>query len=89
MASLSIQELVLNAEKFANDERTPFAREPWIVSSEVLWREGNHTAPFEIDGQTFAYFLEPSIICELKESFSTLEPASFVERVIQYAKNDA
>jgi hypothetical protein len=89
MEHLSIQTLVLNADQFEAEERTPFAEMPWASSSEVIWQQGDVTAPILRNGRTFEYFLEPSIILELKEQLSSLDSASLVNRVIQYAENDA
>lgn len=89
MGQLTIETLVLSAEQFEADERTPFAEMPWHASSEVIWREGDDTAPIIRDGRKFEYFLEPSTILEIKEGLSSADAGSLVNRVIQYAENDA
>jgi hypothetical protein len=89
MGGLTIEALVLNAEQLVTEERTPFAARPWCSSSEVIWREGDSTSSITRDGKTFDYFLEPSIIQELKQDLASLDANSVVDRVIRYAENDA
>ena len=89
MEHLTIQTFVLNAEQFDADERTPFAETPWRASSELLWRKGSDTAPILRGGKTFEYFLEPSIVLEVREKLKSLHSDALVERIIQYAENDA
>ena len=88
MGQLTIEALVMDAAQFEADERTPFAETPWQAASEVIWQKGDGTTPIVRDGRTFEYFLEPSIILELKEG-SLHDSSDIVNRVIQYAQNDA
>ena len=85
----TISDLVLNVDRFQNEERTPFASRPWHPTSEIIWKDGDGIAPIERDGLKFDYFLEPSIIQEIKEGLSSLEPEALVMRVMQYAEYDA
>ena len=89
MEPLTVRELVVRAEQVSDDERTPFAEVPWTAASQVVWREGGETAPIHRDGMIFDYFLEPSIIAELKEGLDTSDEHWLVERVIRYARDDA
>jgi hypothetical protein len=87
--TLTISDLVARASEFTEEARTPFAEAPWVPTSKVLWNEGDNTDPIIQDGKVFGYFLEPSVILEITESMSDEQPVALVERIIQYAENDA
>ena len=95
MAPMTIRDLVLQAEQLAEEEqrdeleRTPFAEVPWDAGSEVIWRDGDQTAPINSDGKRFEYFLEPAVIAELKEGLDSADADRLVARVIRYARDDA
>ena len=89
MDDTTIRELVLGSERLEQDERTPFASIPWTTSSRVIWQDSADTAAIVVGDMTFEYFLEPSIISEVKEGLNIADPEALVERVIQYAQDDA
>lgn len=89
MGNLTIAHLVAQARDLSGEERTPFAETPWRPDSAVIWHEGDDTDPIAQDGKVFNYFLEPSIILEVIEGIDGESQAKLVDRVIQYAENDA
>ena len=89
MEAITIRDLVLDAERLAEEERTPLAEVPWDGSSRVIWRDGDETGPIDQEGARFEYFLEPAIIAEFKEGLNTADADRLIARVIQYARDDA
>ncbi len=84
---ITLAALVRDARSFTDREELPFAEEPWNENSRIIWREGDSTEAVETDGRTFSYFLEPFIIVEQFSSWP--DGGTLVDRVIDYARNDA
>jgi len=86
---LTLTEYVSRADEFATDDRTPFAETPWTPESLVIFKESDRTDPIVEDGKVFGYFLEASVIQEIREWPTDESPEAFVTRVIKYAEYDA
>ncbi len=67
------------------------ARRPWTFESDaiIIPMPDDCRIPDEIKQSEFQYFLESTIIVEIKQDFSERPTKALIETIIYYAENDA